>query len=62
MSDNVIPKFKMTDIMSDIAKTYTSTIDIFIHHNVFAHNTTKFIRIIYLIVIVISILNSILAV
>lgn len=56
MGEDIIPAFKVSDILRDIIVAYKTTIDMFMRHNVFAHNTTMFIRVIYLLLILSSII------
>ncbi|MBR4315339.1 MAG: glucosyltransferase domain-containing protein [Lachnospiraceae bacterium] len=55
MSEYLVPKFTMTSLLSSILKCYESVFDMFLTHNVFAHNTTFLIRIVYFILIVYTI-------
>ena len=47
MSEYVVPKFTLASFFASIVKSYQAVFDMFLTHNVFAHNTTLFIRIVY---------------
>ena len=52
MSENVIPEFTIQSIIDDIFVCYRVTFDLIFTNNVFAHNTTIFIRNVYMILII----------
>lgn len=52
MSEYVVPKFTIKSLVAAIVKSYKSVFDLFLTHNVFAHNTTLLIRIVYFVLIV----------
>lgn len=51
MSEHVIPKFTLNSLLMAIVKSYKSVFDMFLTHNVFAHNTTFLIRVVYFFII-----------
>lgn len=52
MSEYVVPKFTFASLIASIVKSYQSVFDMFLTHNVFAHNTTFLIRIVYFVLII----------
>lgn len=52
MSEYVVPKFTFASLITSIVKSYQSVFDMFLTHNVFAHNTTFLIRIVYFVLII----------
>lgn len=52
MSEYVVPKFTIGSLFTAIKRCYVAVFDMFLNHNVFAHNTTLLIRMVYLILIV----------
>lgn len=51
MSEYVVPKFTLQSLAASIVKSYQATFDMCFTHNVFAHNTTILIRVIYFVLI-----------
>lgn len=52
MSEYVVPMFTIESFFASIGKSYVAVFDMFLTHNVFAHNTTLLARIIYFLLIV----------
>lgn len=52
MSEYVVPKFTIESFFASIVKSYQAVFDMFLTHNVFAHNTTLLIRVVYFVLIV----------
>ena len=52
MSEYVVPKFTISSLVAAIAKSYQAVFDMFLTHNVFAHNTTLLIRIVYFLILI----------
>ena len=51
MSEYIVPKFTFASFLASIVKSYQAVLDMFMTHNVFAHNTTILIRVVYFLLI-----------
>ena len=54
MSEYVIPKFTIVSIFEALGRCYSAVFDMFMTHNLFAHNTTLLIRFVYLMLIILT--------
>lgn len=51
MSEYVVPKFTLNSLFESFISSYRAVFDLFLKHNVFAHNTTMLARIVYFLLV-----------